>query len=441
MKNPLLWKAGVLLLLVLVLMIPLAMVQSASVERQYYLHTAAQDVSVSWGGEQVVSGPFIVQNWEEAVESKAWDRNLESYVTETHRETRTRIVFPDDLEINGNIVVERRKRGLYEIPVYRSDLDLQAVFDVPAFPEGALEPRSRLAALVTDPRGFRAQPAVQWQGAPVMVAPGVNGKVTTGVHADLDRLAAGKYTAHMSVALAGSNRLGLAPIGGDTRIALSSNWPHPGFGGGYLPDNHVINGDGFTANWRTSIYATTARELVSACPQGAGCLPGDTQLVSLYLADPVNVYVLNDRAGKHGLLFILVIFGVFLLYEVLKRLRIHPVQYALVGLAQAMFFLLLLSLSEHIAFGLAYLAGASACAALLAFYVSHVLGSLRRGLTFGALIAVIYGALYVILLSEDHALLLGTLLLFALLSTAMYLTRRIDWYGFRVPGGAIADDA
>ena len=144
--------------------------------------------------------------------------------------------------------------------------------------------------------------------------------------------------------------------------------------------------------------------------------------------DPVNGYVLNDRAVKYGLLFIVLTFVPVALVEVMRRLRVHPIQYLLVGFALTVFFLLLLSLSEHLRFWQAYLAASAACTALLAFYGAHVLGGFRAGLAFGAGLGVLYGALYALLQMEQTALVLGSLLMFAALAGVMVATRRIDWY-------------
>jgi len=144
--------------------------------------------------------------------------------------------------------------------------------------------------------------------------------------------------------------------------------------------------------------------------------------------EPVNIYSQSDRAVKYGFLFVGLTFGAFLLFEILKRLPIHPAQYLLVGLAQAIFFLLLLSLSEHIPFAIAYLAAALSSTGLLAFYLSYVLRSWRRGTAFGALMTLLYGALYGLLVSEDNALVMGSSLLFVLLAAAMWITRNFDWY-------------
>jgi inner membrane protein len=231
----------------------------------------------------------------------------------------------------------------------------------------------------------------------------------------------------LQVSLEGTGGLSIVPSGGDTRVALHSNWPHPSFEGSFLPAEKTIAAGGFSATWQTTLLATNLSTRFAACLRGAAeqCdLPG----LGVRFIEPVNVYQQSERAVKYGLLFIGLTFGAFFLFETLKRWRVHPLQYALVGLALALFFLMVISLSEHIAFALAYVAASTACVALITAYLRYVLGGWRRALAFGALLALLYGVLYGLLLSEDNALVLGSLLLFALLAAAMWLTRRVDWY-------------
>ena len=156
---------------------------------------------------------------------------------------------------------------------------------------------------------------------------------------------------------------------------------------------------------------------------------------SVAFIDPVNPYSLSDRATKYGVLFIALTFVAVGLFELMLRLRVHPVQYLLVGSALCSFFLLLLSLSEHLPFGMAYAVAATACVLLLGYYASHMLGSLRRGLPFGAGMALLYGLLYVLLQLEQTALVVGSIALFAVLALVMVLTRRVNWYGLSTPLG------
>jgi inner membrane protein len=217
-------------------------------------------------------------------------------------------------------------------------------------------------------------------------------------------------------------------VGDDTRIALTSDWPHPSFTGGWSPDERRISPQGFEATWRMTHHATGGQ---AAWQQEAlaGHLfqSGRVAVAGVAFFDPVNVYALSYRATEYGFLFVLFTFGALALAEVLSGVRLHVMQYLLVGSGLAVFFLLLLALSEHVAFVYAYASAAAACVALLTLYLRHPLGTAKRAGAFSALFASMYAALYVLLRSEDHAMLMGSLLVFALLAVTMVATRRLDW--------------
>ncbi len=214
--------------------------------------------------------------------------------------------------------------------------------------------------------------------------------------------------------------------------SASSDWPHPSFVGQFLPRGREITAAGFSADWRTSFFATNLEEALQRCPPQADpaipdCADFTGRHFGVSFIDPVDQYLRTERAVKYGFLFILLTFAGFFLLEVLRRFSVHPVQYGLVGLALAMFFLLLLSLSEHIGFAAAYAVSAVACVGLITFYVTQVLGSRVHGAGFGASLAALYGLLYAILGSEDYALLTGSVLVFTLLAIVMVLTRHVNW--------------
>ncbi|WP_208530823.1 cell envelope integrity protein CreD, partial [Pseudomonas aeruginosa] len=231
------------------------------------------------------------------------------------------------------------------------------------------------------------------------------------------------------LSLLGSERLDIVPVGRDSQVILKADWPHPSFGGEFLPSEREITAQGFTARWQTSFFATNMEEALRSCVEEQRCDGFQARAFGVGLVDPVDQYLKADRAIKYALLFITLTFAGFFLFEVLKRLAVHPVQYALVGLALAFFYLLLLSLAEHVGFELAYLVSAGACVGLIGFYLCFVLRSVARGLGFSAGLAGLYGLLYGLLSAEDYALLMGSLLLFAVLAAVMVLTRRLDWYG------------
>jgi inner membrane protein len=226
----------------------------------------------------------------------------------------------------------------------------------------------------------------------------------------------------------------MVPIGEETTAHLRSPWAHPSFGGRFLAAERTVTAEGFDARWRVSSLVTSAREEVRSGMKSAKAAPV-LQSFDVSLAQPLNVYSMSTRAAKYGVLFIGLVLMAANMFELFRKLRLHPVQYGLVGLSIALFFLLLLALSEKVAFGLAYAGAAGASVLLLAVYFSAVLGGWRRGTSFGAYVALLYGALYGLLASESNALLLGALLIFGMLAVLMLATRKVDWYALSAGDG------
>ena len=211
---------------------------------------------------------------------------------------------------------------------------------------------------------------------------------------------------------------------------MRADWPHPSFQGRFLPAKHDIGPEGFTASWKISRFAAQGAGQAASCAFPCNRMG---EQISVSLIEPVGLYQQLERASKYGFLFIGLTFAAFLLFELLRRLAIHPAQYGLVGLALAMFFLLLTALSEHIDFAAAYAIASFACVGLVTGYLVRVLRSAGSGLAFGGALAALYAMLYALLKAEDYSLLGGSLLLFALLAALMIATRRVDWYGLGSP--------
>ena len=239
---------------------------------------------------------------------------------------------------------------------------------------------------------------------------------------------------NFELGLDGIERQHFVPVAKNSQIQIKSNWPHPQFGGRFLPSpkNRQIDANGFNVAWSISSLATNAQTQLSTI-EGEFKVPdsaplGQVDRFSVGFIEPVNVYTQSDRATKYGLLFVALTFAAFFIFEILKSLPIHPVQYLLVGLSLVIFFLLLVGLAEHIAFLAAYLIASAACIALTSFYLAHVLHDARRGIGFGVALTVLYGALFGLLSSENNALVMGSILLFAVLAAIMVATRKVDWY-------------
>lgn len=464
---------------VLALAIVLARIGFLVDERQAYQQQAVASVQQSFAGAQTLLGPVLQRQC-----SEEWPVIVgedKSRRTEMQRRDFTLRAVPAQLEVQGDTKADTRYRGLFKVNGYLARLQLQARWaDLEALKPAREQAGSTLSCkatamwlAVSDVRGLRAV-TLQVDGAPLAVAPGTgNDAHPNGLQATLPALAADGsvpaqgLAASIDLQLVGTAQLALVPAAQATQWKLQSDWPHPSFGGRFLPVQREVGDQGFSASWSVSALATSAArdalqggaicrtqpalggEDGSYAPAAAAdnrpCL--DTFAVSFI--DPVNPYTLSDRAIKYGLLFVLLTFAAVALIETLSggRLRrVHPVQYAMMGLALSLFFLLLLSLSEHLPFAAAYTAASAAVVGLLALYARHMLGSLRGGALFGAGIALLYGLLYVLLLREQTALVIGSLGLFLALAVVMLLTRRLDWYGLgaatpAAPRGVVASAA
>jgi inner membrane protein len=449
MRYPVLSKTMALLGVVLALLWALNSVSSVVRERQGRLQEAEQSVADSLASQQTLVGPVVklvcTENWEVPV-----GEGKERHMSPSSEEL-TYLLTPQSLAVKGSIDIEPRHRGIFKINGYALNATLRA-----QWADGALaarEPRHggtvacgspNLMVAVSDSRGIRVA-RVKVNGQALDVAPGSdNPRHPRGFRAALPSTATvGAMSAEITLGLVGTQNLAIAPLGDTTHVNLTSNWPHPSFAGHFLPTDRQITAKGFEANWQLSSLATTAQQAyvsgARACElsEHAGLVTGEDksngalsciETFGVNFMDPVNPYVLSDRATKYGLLFIVLTFVSVALVEVMRRLRVHPVQYLLVGSALTVFFLLLVSLTEHLPFAGAYLIASSACTALLAFYGSHLLGHWVRGLVFGGGVALLYGALYVLLQLEQSSLVLGSALLFVVLALIMTVTRKLNWY-------------
>ena len=442
------FKAGMVVLLTLAILIPLQLIRGTIHERQLYREQAVRDIGASFGARQTLAGPVLVVPYEERVVEVTSDENGNERRT-LRRKSGQWTFFPETLSIDGELKPDVRRRGLHEVRVYQWDGRALARFDaaVPAEPEGVQRSIGQpwLSLGIADVGGLHGTPRISVDGAPVAVAQGLGHADGPGVHARLPVPAAGsrlRLAVRADLSLRGTESFAMLPLGEANDLRLRSRWRSPKFEG--RSPLHDLDANGFRARWQIAAVATNAQrrylqspalapEQALSEPARAALVagmpwtpPGDA--VSVALIDPVNPYLQADRASKYGLLFVLLTFVGFFMFELIKRVRVHPIQYLLVGMAIAIFFLLLLSLSEHLDFGLSYLLAAVACVGLIGFYLSAVLRSRARGLGFAVMLGALYAALYGLLLSEDNALALGAGLLFAILAAIMVATRRVDWY-------------
>ena len=407
-------------------------------ERRQRQAEAIANVEQSQASDQVLVGPLVVRSC-----SEEWDvptNDVNGQKTTLDRREFVLTAVPANLSVSGALNQEPRYRGLFKVNGYTGELQLKAqwpsLLDLQgkaAHAGGRVQcDMPQLMLATSDARGLRAADVVLGN-VHLVVKPGtLHPEYPRGLHAPLAQQALdAPLQLTVTLDLAGTQRFALVPAAGATQLNLSSNWPHPSFGGRFLPTMRAVTDEGFSAQWQVSELSSTAAADVQqnkAIPGVGGKVPGDVDTLEFAMIDPVNPYVMSDRAIKYGLMFIGLTFVCVGLVELLSGRRVHPVQYLFVGLALSVFFLLLLSLSEHLNFGLSYLLAAAAAVLLLGYYGAAMLGGWQRGAGFGVGIAGLYGALYVLLSLEQASLIIGALLLFAILATIMVLTRRLDWY-------------
>lgn len=412
----------------LLLWVALIAVMATVSERSNRRNQVYLDMAKTTAGSQILAGPLLVFPYE--IQTQA------GLDTSQH----VKIILPRQLKMQGRLEAESRYRSLYEILLYGTQLKLEGSFEfqglkAPDVPPGShvrwLQPY--LLVLVEDNRGMTTIPALTWSGQKYDVKSGhrdISG-LSGGFHADLpsDIQSGGSFPFTIDMLLRGSQELSWIPVGEETKVLLQANWPHPSFQGRALPTSHRITENGFEAEWESTEFSTNISQLIGATDPG---MILKDQGVGVRLIQPVDIYQQAERSVKYGFLFIALTFAVFLLFETLKRLSIHPIQYAFVGLALVLFYVLLLALSEHIAFSWAYLVAGLASVSLLGFYLRYVLQTWKLALAFATALALLDAVIYGILLSEDYALLFGSCLLFALLAASMIITRRVNWNDARL---------
>lgn len=431
-------KLGAIALLMLLLLVPLMMIDGVITERQRLRDGVLEDIARSSSYSQQLNGPLLVVPYRQTVREWKTDAKGERY--QQSSEVSGRLYFlPERFELDGKVQTELRSRGIYEARLFHANNQISGNFVLPlqlGITEDFADYRfdePYLAVGISDIRGIENALTLQVGSQNLEFRPGTQVSwLGDGVHVNLPRVD-GREEQRLDfafdLALQGTGQLQVLPVGKTSSIHLSADWPHPSFIGNYLPIKREVTDQGFSAQWQTSFFSTNLREALNNCLATTDCDGFKARSFGVSFIEPVDQYLKSDRAIKYALLFIALTFAGFFLFEVLKRLAVHPIQYALVGVALAFFYLLLLSLSEHLGFGLAYLLSAGACVGLIGFYVCHVLRSLTHGLGFGIGLAALYGLLYGLLSAEDYALLMGSLLLFCLLGVFMVLTRKLDWYG------------
>ncbi len=413
--------------LTILMAIPLLFIRIALSEREERAAGAVQDVASGWGGPQVVAGPVLLVPYTVPTTS-----TIQGTTTQT-TERRVAVLLPENLGIKAYASEQTRWRGIFSVPVYRAALDLHATFDKKAlagiaFTDAVIHwNEASISVLVSDPHGLADSVAMTVNGRTVAFQSGSGlDDGPAGIQAPLGLAGPQDLTIDTHFALRGTRELSFAPLGRRTTASLQSSWASPSFFGAFLPAERKVGQGGFTASWVVPYLARGFGQSFATADLVGNLLLGSASGVKFY--HPVDHYQLVERSLKYAIMFIALAFLIFFVIETVSPRRLHAIQYALVGAAQVLFYLLLLSFSEHIGFGLAYGVASAATLVLTSASAGSALADKLRAGVLCANLVGLYVLLYVILSAEDYALLIGSGLLFAALSATMYVTRRIDWY-------------
>jgi len=431
MKSNMAIKGVSIIVVSVFLVFVLQMIEFKVDERNQYREHAKSTISQGWSGSQLIVAPIMRLTLSNTYTEEVFDKNLKAYVTKTRIRTWSELHIADELAVNGEIVIQERYKGIYKVPVYEAEINIQGRFSKLGALKGTIK-KAELISSFSDMRGISNTPSITWKNQNIPFNTGKDRHLLGHyISADITGLSpADGSSFSMQSKLRGLDSLNFTPVAKQVTLTLKSDWQHPYFMGRYLPESRTVSGKGFEALWNMSEFATSIKQSISYCEGAPGECAGTLQqnYFGVGLHNPIDIYQKTDRSLKYGFLFIVLTFAVFCLFETVKRIQIHPIQYALVGAALSIFYLLLISLSEHISFALAYACATTACVGLIWFYLVHVFKNTANAATVALGMTALYGMLYMILKSEDFALLMGTVLTFISLGALMLVTRNIDWY-------------
>lgn len=411
----------VIAFLTLVLLIPSFLIQNLISERENRRDSVADEISQKWGNEQVIAGPLISVPYRHPAIS---DDKAEQTLRYAH-------FLPENLNIHGSITPEERYRSIYKVIVYSSNLSISGNFPSMNFnslnvaSEDFLLEDAFVSLGISDMTGIKDVINIHWNNKEYFANPGIesNDVLESGVSISPDLDAGDEYHFEFEINLNGSSGLLFSPLGEQTHVEISSDWPHPSFTGHFLPIDREVNSSGFNATWKVlHLNRNFPQQWLGANQEISNSAFGVDLLLS------VDEYQKTMRTAKYSIMFIALTFLTFFMIELLSKKVIHPLQYLLIGLALLIFYTLLLSISEYLVFKVAYLLASATIILLITIYSYSVLSDkLKTGIIFGALVTL-YGYLYILMQMQDYALLMGSFGLFIVLALVMYLTRNIDWF-------------
>ncbi|MEN7549626.1 cell envelope integrity protein CreD [Rapidithrix thailandica] len=419
-------------IMILLLLIPINMVEDLIRERMYRQQEAVQEISSIWADAQTIQGLVLTIPYH--VYTKVYDDTSNPDKFRLVKSTEYAHFLPETLQIEGKISPEVRYRSIYEVVVYNSKLSLKGKISPPDFAQWGIDSANviwrdaHICLGLSDLRGIQEDIQLQWNRQTFNFNPGVPSTdvIQSGISTKVPLRLTGnlkEFNFELILDLNGSSGLHFTPLGKETLVDVQSGWKDPSFTGAFLPDQRDINPSGFSAHWKVlhlnRPYPQSFRKSVSGIPSSQ---------FGVNLLMPVDEYQKSTRSVKYGIMFITLTFMIFFFVQILKRIRIHPIQYIIVGLAICVFYTLLIALSEHISFQYSYLVSSIAIITMITAYSQTVLRSTKLTRLMALILLILYTFMYVIIQMQDYSLLIGSIGLFTVLAIVMYLSRKIDWY-------------
>ncbi|MET0463721.1 MAG: cell envelope integrity protein CreD [Chitinophagaceae bacterium] len=419
-KSKIFFKALMIGGLILLLLIPAMFVEKLVKEREERQKEAFDEVSSKWAGTQNVTGPVLVLPYEEPVTNSSGD------VVNLRKQA---YILPDKLMVEGDLRPEERHRGIYQVMLYSSALNISGQFNSIPLKEIRIDParvlwnEAHVCVDLQDAKGLKEEMQLKWNDSIVTLNPATvdNAVMKKAFTAPVSVNPDGRIIFSSTIKFNGSKELLFTPVGRETTVKLNSTWPEPSFTGGQLPDHNVTK-DGFTATWKSLSHTRTFPQ---AWKETSYDLEGASFGTALFI--PVNGYQKTMRSVKYAVLCIVLTFAAFFIIEMVNKKSVHPIQYGLVGIALLMFYTLLLSFSEYIGFNMAYVVATIATVGLIGWFVKGVLSSGKLSWLLSILLVLLYGYVFTILQLQDYSLLLGSIGLFATLAVIMHFCRKIQW--------------
>lgn len=415
--------------LMILLMIPMAFIKSLISEREDLNDKATQEVSGKWAYQQRVFGPILTVPFTKTYTLN--NRELES--------TDSAHFLPNTLTIDADINPKSLNRGIYEVVVYDSKLTFSGSYiDLKDYEEKFPDYNfhwndAYLTVNISDLRGIENEIVVEWAGEEKPVVPGssISSLIKSGITITniFDSAPDSKIVDFsFDLNLQGSHYLGFVPLGKETTINARSGWPDPSFAGAFLPDSRSVSDSGFTASYNIL-------ELNRSYPQfwiGNRYVENITNSeLGVNLLLPMNDYLKAMRSAKYALLAIVLTFLTFFLVEIFNRTDVHPFQYILIGLALCLFYTLLISISEHYSFDIAYIISSIAIISMIGLYAKSIMRNFKQTAVLILVLCITYSFVYITLQVQDYALLIGSVGLTLILAITMFITRKINWYDIR----------